>query len=65
MGTTVASEALRGSAMEDEDAAFAVKVIMANPPAKILPGSKLQVTLAGSPLHESVIPAWNAGLGYA
>lgn len=64
IGDKVASEALRGRAGEDEDAAFAVKVTTANPPANILAGSKLQVTFAGSPLQESVMPAWNAGLGY-
>lgn len=63
IGDNIASDALKVS--EDEDAAFAVKVTTANPPANILAGSKLQVTFTGSPLQESVMPAWNAGLGLA
>ena len=65
IGNRVESEALRGSVAEDEDAAFAVKVTTANPPANILAGSKVQVRLDGSPLQESVMPGWNAGLGSA
>src|SRR5689334_25184634 len=64
MGAKVHSELLIGSVAEDDEA-FAVNVTTANPPANILPGSKLQVTFAGNPVQERVMPARNAGLGFA
>ena len=50
---------------EEDDSGFAVKVTTAKLSVRILPGSKLQVRFAGSPLQLRVTPSWNAGFGYA